>query len=70
MDPHHGDRSKGVNVFKVILPKGKTEEEIKQAIRDYAKNYSGNWSWPTGQNCHSFQEGFIKKLGLKLEKVK
>ena len=42
MDPHHSDRSKGVNVFKVILPKGKTEEEIKQAIRDYAKSYSGN----------------------------
>ena len=60
MDPHHGDRSKGVNVFKVILPRGKTEEEIKQAIRDYAKNYSGNWSWPAGQDCHSFQESFIK----------
>ena len=70
MDPHHGDRSKGVNVFKVIFPRGKTEEEIKQAIRDYAKNYSGNWSWPAGQDCHSFQESFIKKLGLKLEKIK
>lgn len=29
MDPLHGDRSKEVNIFKVILPKGKTEEEIK-----------------------------------------
>lgn len=66
-DRHQGDRSSGVNAFTIYsnLPK----EVVAQQIRSYAQNYSGSWSWPVGQNCHSFQQGYIQKLGLEIRPV-
>jgi hypothetical protein len=71
-DAHHGDRDKNVNVYEVYIETidGRTAEDIKQEIRDFANNYSGNWSWPSGQNCHSFQEELLKKVKLKIRIVK
>ena len=62
-DPHHGDRW-GVNTFNLYTKDGKTSTGVINSVRNYAKNYSGSWSWPFGQNCHSFQEGFIEQFNL------
>jgi RHS repeat-associated protein len=53
-DPHHGDRSAGVNVFDVYSSRSK--DDTVEAIRNFSNSYCGKWSWPTGQNCHSFQK--------------
>lgn len=34
-------------------------------IRDFAVSYSGSWSWPIGQNCHSFQEEMMSTCNLE-----
>ena len=36
-----------------------TEEEIKDSLREFAKAYKGSWSYPWGQNCHSFQKSAL-----------
>jgi RHS repeat-associated protein len=65
-DPHHGDRSLGVDVFKLYTKGGKSTMGVISSIKNYASSYSGNWSWPGGQNCHSFQDKFINKLNLTI----
>jgi hypothetical protein len=64
-DPHHGDRSAGVNVFDVYSSRSK--DDTVEAIRNFSNSYSGKWSWPTGQNCHSFQKKMLKDLGLSIK---
>ena len=44
-----------------------TEDEIKESIREFAKAYSGSWSYPWGQNCHSFQEALLEASCLEYE---
>ncbi len=70
LDPLHGDRGKGVNVFQVYSKDGRTKDEITDQIRDYAKKYRGDWRWPVGQNCHYFQEKMLKDLKLEIRKCK
>ena len=65
LDPHHGDTSAGVNVFHVFGPQSK--DAAVESIRDYANFYNGKWSWPAGQNCHSFQKKMLKDLGLSIK---
>ncbi|MCW7540674.1 RHS domain-containing protein [Aquabacterium sp. A7-Y] len=67
-DPHHGDRSRGVNVFDVYSNDNRSSEEIQNQVRDFAKKYNGQWSWPGGQNCHTFQEKMLKELNLTTKK--
>lgn len=66
-DPHHGDRGPGVNEFKVFsnIPK----PQALSIIRGFAGNYSGQWSWPLGQNCHSFQNELLDLLDADIEQV-
>ena len=64
MDPHHGDRSSGVNVFDVYSTQSR--DIVIQSIRDFAGSYSGSWSWPVGQNCHSFQDRLLQDNGLTI----
>ena len=66
LDPHHGDygRVPGVNAFDVYGDLSVSKATYVDQIRAYANSYSGSWSWPFGQNCHSFQEGMLNKLGL------
>jgi len=33
-----------------------TEGEVKDCLRKFVQTYSGSWSYPWGQNCHSFQK--------------
>jgi len=65
-DPHEGEI--GDENFNPRLDKKskyKNTDEVIQAIRNFANNYSGKWSWPLGQNCHSFQIEMMKEVGLK-----
>jgi len=68
-DPHHGDA--GEEVFKVVIKNGKTEDEVKQEMRNFANAYSGEWRWTfgAGQNCHTFQNAMLKNSGVDLEKA-
>lgn len=67
-DPHAGDkadesfhprRASGGQLEYGPAKKGKckcvTEEDVANCIRAFAAQYSGKWSYPVGQNCHSFQ---------------
>lgn len=63
MDPHHGDPAE--EMFHPLVANGKPASAIKDCVRAYARGYSGKWSWPWGQNCHSFQEAMMKHCGLK-----
>lgn len=65
-DPHQGDRSNGTNFFNVYTTNGLQTKGVDNKIRDFAKKYSGQWSYPTGQNCHSFQDSFLEKLNLTI----
>ena len=42
-----------------------TEDQIKDCLKKFAQQYSGNWSYPWGQNCHSFQKAALKSCCLK-----
>jgi hypothetical protein len=66
-DPHHGDPAD--ETFSPWVEAGdcRTDDEIKQCLRDYAKDYSGSWAWRPGdfgQNCHSFQTGALEHCSL------
>jgi len=63
-DPHQGDRSAGVKAYNVYTKNAETTSNVPSGIRVFSNNYSGSWSWPSGQNCHSFQEKLLEKLNL------
>jgi hypothetical protein len=67
-DPHQligdlGEESFHPQVEDVECEKNECEKAAK-CIRNFAKKYSGGWSWPYGQNCHSFQESMMQLCGL------
>lgn len=66
-DPHHGDRSADVQIFDVYGDSSTSVQEYIDQIRNYANSYNGSWSWPLGQNCHSFQERMLDVLGLTIK---
>ena len=66
-DPHHDDTGAEEQFHpKVSVCDKRTDDEIKDCIRGYAKSYSGEWRWTFGfgQNCHTFQEGLMEHCGL------
>jgi len=67
-DPHHGDRSGDhYAVYSSNSKNGQmSSNTIKNNIINYSKNYSGGWSWPFGQNCHSFQNSLLDSNNLRI----
>lgn len=61
-DPHHGDTAE--EMFHPRVKSGQAAAAIKTCVRGFAAAYSGKWSWPWGQNCHSFQEAMMKHCKL------
>jgi hypothetical protein len=63
-DPHHGDA--GDEEFNPVLTNEKSDWQVINEIRAYAKAYTGSWRWTFGwgQNCHTFQEGLMERIGL------
>lgn len=64
MDPLHGDRSDGVKSFSVMSVS--SPEQVRQSIRSFSSSYSGSWSWPVGQNCHTFQNSLLKEADVRM----
>jgi RHS repeat-associated protein len=76
-DPHHGDSADLVfHPQRRNFPwwyelkhggavntkcKCATEDQVKDCARAFANAYSGSWSYPLGQNCHSFQTKMMKE---------
>jgi len=52
-DPHDSDIAE-VTIQTYVRSHERTIAEVIIAVRNFANNYSGTWSWPFGQNCHSF----------------
>jgi hypothetical protein len=61
-DAHHGDTAD--EMFHPRIVNGDSAAAIKACIRTFARGYTGTWSWPDGQNCHTFQEAMMEHCGL------
>lgn len=65
-DPYHGKRGADIKEYNVIYTNSmQTRAEIIAGIRNFSLSYKGNWSWPIGQNCHSFQNQLLQHVGLR-----
>lgn len=64
-DPHHGDDAPAT--FNPVLTNEKSDDEVRNEIRNFASSYTGEWRWTFGfgQNCHTFQEELMEKVGLE-----
>lgn len=67
-DPHHGDSAGEQFHPTVKADDPRTDEQIKQCLRNFANSYSGGWRWTfgAGQNCHTFQEAAMEHCGLSM----
>jgi len=59
---HHGDNAE--EKFHPAVNSGQNAVQVKNEMRSFAKAYSGSWSYPFGQNCHSFQESMMDHCHL------
>jgi hypothetical protein len=58
-DPHHGQSAE--IEFHPVSTTSNTDEQIKDSIRDFANNYSGEWRWSLGgEDCHAFQQDLLR----------
>jgi hypothetical protein len=66
MDAHHGDEAEEEFHPYVSADDKRTDDEIVDCLRQFAKSYSGSWQWvfEFGQNCHSFQRDALNHCGL------
>ena len=64
-DPKHCQTAD--ETLKVVIKPNRTCAEAKTAIRLFVSGYHGTWSWPFGQNCHSFQESLMQSARLYQE---
>lgn len=63
-DPHHGDS--GETEFHPRLRGTKTDAQVRDDVRAFARAYHGEWRWTLGwgQNCHTFQKALMAHVGL------
>ncbi|MEL6105102.1 MAG: hypothetical protein AAFU85_03665 [Planctomycetota bacterium] len=62
-DPHHGEESPDEQFCPHVAADDKrTETQIHDCLREFAKNYSGKWQWflGWGKNCHTFQRAAMR----------
>jgi hypothetical protein len=66
-DPHHGDDAEEEFHPVVCGDDTRTDEEIKNCLRAFARSYSGGWRWTfgAGQNCHTFQQAAMEHCKLQ-----
>jgi hypothetical protein len=65
-DPHHGDAAdEGFHPW-VAGTDTRTDAEIAECLRQFARTYRGAWQWVfgTGQNCHTFQSSAMQHCRL------
>lgn len=63
-DPHHGLASD--HEFAPVLTVERSDDEVRQLIRRFATNFSGEWRWSTRptMNCRLFQLALFDFVGL------
>jgi hypothetical protein len=66
-DPHHGDEADESFHPVVRASDTRTDAEIADCLRQFARNFRGQWRWAfgIGQNCHTFQEQAMIHCGLQ-----
>ncbi|HEV3261201.1 MAG TPA: hypothetical protein VG013_30390 [Gemmataceae bacterium] len=68
-DPHHDDEDDIDDVFhpKVAALDRRTDQEIHDCLRRFARTYTGKWQWTCGygKNCRTFQTAAMKHCGLR-----
>ena len=65
-DPDHGKPAEEqFNPRLKTTSKYRTCTAAAVAIPEFAQRYSGEWSWPVGQNCRSFQRDMMNEIGLE-----
>ncbi len=66
-DPHHGDEAEEEFQPLVAASDPRTDDQIADCLRGFARSYAGEWRWAFGygQNCHSFQGQAMRHCGLR-----
>lgn len=69
-DPHHVGDDEGDEQYKPVRDDCFDLPTIKESIENFARTYSGGWSWrfEAGNHCHTFQKKLMSQC--KLQKVK
>ena len=65
VDPHHGHTPD--ETIEVWIMSNRTRAEAWSTLKTGANSFSGGWSWPFGNNCHSFQEDMLDAGGYMTE---
>lgn len=67
-DPHHGHTADEIiHPWTVNSSTDLTDDEIREAIRRFARDYSGDYNWHIGPNCHTFIQEMMRSVGLSTE---
>ena len=54
----------GAQRFDLYVPADITDDKARQLARDYQEAFRSQWSYPVGNNCHTFIEGFLERNGF------
>ena len=54
----------GAERFDLYVPAEITDDKVRQLARDYQEAFRSKWSYPFGNNCHTFLDGFLEKNGF------
>jgi len=67
-DPHHAEEAHEEFSPLVAADDFRTDKEIADCLRSFAKNYTGKWQWcfGWGKNCHNFQHAALKHCQLSV----
>lgn len=65
-DPHHGETGDEEFCPLVDDVDSRSDSDIANCLRDFAKSYSGKWQWffGWGRNCHTFQRAALAHCRL------
>ena len=67
-DPHHGDHADEEFHPWVSASDLRIDQQIAERLRKFAWAYNGEWRWTfgSGQNCHTIQEGAMRVCKLRM----
>lgn len=64
VDPNHGVPAD--HEFHPVLVTSRTDDEVRESIRTFARSYEGEWRWSTrpSMNCRLFQLALFDAAGV------
>src|SRR5262249_24971962 len=65
-DPHHGEAATESFHPYLIEPSGRhrTDDQIREEIRRFARSFRGDYRVIGGHNCHTFIQNLMRSVGL------